>query len=67
MEKKRLWLKDIRKKLSLTQMEISEKLGISRSHYAGIENGIKNPSMELAENLSDYMGFDLNKFKRNIL
>lgn len=64
---RRDWLRKIRKKMGFTQIEISEKLGISRSHYAAIENGIKNPSIEVAGKLSDIMRFDFNKFKRNAL
>ena len=64
---KRRWLKDIRRNLKLTQKDVAKKLAISRSHYACIENGIKNPSIELAGKLSDLMNFDFGRFKSDLL
>lgn len=65
MERK--WLKKIRKEQGKTQEEMSVILGISRSHYASIEKGSKNPSIDLAEKISDILGCDFNNFKKSTL
>ena len=38
----------LRKGAGYTQQTFSDKLGISRSHYAQIESGEKNPSLKLS-------------------
>ena len=38
---KSLWLKDIRLKLDLTQEQVAERAGISRTFYTEIETGSK--------------------------
>lgn len=35
-------LKELRKKLNLTQAEFSDKINISRSHLSGLENGTRS-------------------------
>lgn len=41
-------LRSKRQNKKLTQQQIAEKLGISRSAYTNIENGVRNPSFPLA-------------------
>jgi len=67
VKKKRDWLKKIRKELSLSQTDVAKELNISRSHYACIENGIRNPSMKLAERISELLKFDFSRFKNSLL
>lgn len=39
-------LKDLRKQAHLTQVDVSEKLGISQPAYASWERGVKKPTQE---------------------
>ena len=39
-------LKELRKKVNFTQVEIAEKLGISQPAYASWERGVKKPTQE---------------------
>ena len=48
---KRYNLKNFRQKHDLTQGEMAEKLGISKSYYVGIELGHVNPSFKVAEKI----------------
>ncbi|SKC49455.1 helix-turn-helix transcriptional regulator [Maledivibacter halophilus] len=48
-------LKNRRKKLGLTHMEISKKVGIARSTYTNIEIGTKNPSFLVAIKIKDVL------------
>lgn len=43
---------EAREKLKLTHQEVAEKSNISRSFYTLIENGLKNPSLEVALRVS---------------
>lgn len=40
-----------RKELNITQLEVSASVGISRSSYAAIERGLRNPSLETAQRI----------------
>lgn len=44
-------LRDAREKQHLTQVEVAEKADISTNHYAQIERGETNPSIETLENI----------------
>ena len=48
-EMKRAELKAFRTSNGLTQKDVAEKLGISTSHYACIEQGTHNPSTKLVK------------------
>ncbi len=39
-------LKDLRKQVGLTQVDVAEKLGISQPAYASWERGVKKPTQE---------------------
>lgn len=39
-------LKDLRKQVGLTQVDVTEKLGISQPAYASWERGVKKPTQE---------------------
>ena len=47
-------MKQTRQNKELTQQELSEILGISRSTYAGWENGIDTISLSRLNDLCDY-------------
>ena len=55
---KSLWLKDIRLKLDLTQEQVAERAGISRTFYTEIETGSKNPSTKTAKKIAQVLNFD---------
>lgn len=59
---KREWMVNHRKKLKMTQEEAALKLGISRSYYSQIENGVHNPSGMLALRLSNFFNVEMSKF-----
>ena len=44
-------LREAREKQHLTQVDIAEMAGISANHYAQIERGLANPSLETLENI----------------
>lgn len=59
---KREWLKDLRKEMKLNTREIAELLGISFQHYNDIENGRRNPSIELSLKMADFFDTSLERF-----
>lgn len=44
----REWLKEKRIERGMTQKQVSEKLGISESYYAFIENGTRQKTMDIS-------------------
>jgi putative transcriptional regulator len=59
---KRLWLKELRAEKNLKTREIAEVFGISFQHYNDIENGRRNPSIELSMQMAKYFGVALELF-----
>ena len=53
-------MKQTRQNKELTQQELSEILGISRSTYAGWENGIDTISLSRLNDLCDYLDISLD-------
>ncbi len=43
-----------RKKKGLTQKELAQELGMSRSFYGLIETGLREPSMDVAIKMAEY-------------
>jgi DNA-binding XRE family transcriptional regulator len=41
-----------RKKMNMTQAQVADAAGISRSFYTNIENGIKTPSFKTAQKIA---------------
>ena len=60
--KRREWLKSQRKKKGYKVREVAQVLGCSWTHYSDIENGRRNPSLELAIKISKTYGFKVEKF-----
>lgn len=52
----RVKLKKIREEKNLTQQEVADRAGISRTTYTNIELGNKNPSFEVARNIKCALG-----------
>ena len=50
---------DARISQNLTQKELSERSGINQADISKIENGTRNPSLNLLKRLADGMGMSL--------
>ena len=50
---------DTRKEQNLTQKELSERTGITQADISRIENGTRNPSLEMLKRLARGMGMQL--------
>lgn len=50
---------DTRKRLNLTQKELSERTGITQADISRIENGTRNPSLNMIKRLAKGMGMRL--------
>ena len=61
------YLTKFRKQQDLTQAEMAEKLGVSRSTYTNYENGNRTPDFEVLERISNVLGCTLDEmFGRNV-
>ena len=60
--KKREWLINIRKKMGLSQVEVSKLIDVTQQMYGFIENGTRRPSPELAQRIGKALNFDWTKF-----
>ena len=60
----RVWLREIRKYKSLTQMDVAKRSGISRSYYTQIElmEHRKSPSVRAAKDIAKTLGFSWHAF-----
>ena len=58
---KREWLKVLRNEKGLKTREIAEIFGISFQHYNDIENGRRNPSVELSIEIAKFFDVSLEK------
>ncbi len=56
------WLKKSRKEKGLTQKEVAAQSFINRAFYSQIENGSRNPSMEVAKSIAKVLGFNASAF-----
>ena len=52
-------IEDARISQNLTQKELSERSGINQADISKIENGTRNPSLNLLKRLADGMGMTL--------
>jgi len=53
-------IKQKRKEKKLTQQEVADAVGITRSYLSDIENGRYNPSFKKAIELAIFLEIDLN-------
>ena len=58
----RHWLKQIRETKGLEQKDIALKINKTQACYSYIENGNRNPSVELAQKIADVLDFDWTLF-----
>ncbi len=58
----REYLKDLRVRADMTQVELAERLGIGRAYYTRIENGERQQKMSisLAQKLSEIFDVPIN-------
>lgn len=55
-------LKEKRKAKQLTQYAVAERAGIARETYTNIENGVRRPSVCVAQKLGSILGFSWTEF-----
>ena len=55
-EMKRAALFEKREKQGLSQSDVAKKAGINRSFYGLIENGKRNPTLKVANNIANALG-----------
>ena len=57
----RVYLKELRDRMELTQSEVAKKLNITESYYCQIENGERKKKLdvELAVKVSEIFGVDV--------
>lgn len=58
----RLWLRQIREAKGLEQKEVAFKIKKTQACYSYIENGQRNPTVELAQKIADVLDFDWTLF-----
>ena len=58
----REWLASIRNTKGFTQKQVGDICGISRSFYADIERGSRNPKVDTAKDIGNALGFDWTLF-----
>lgn len=59
---KRNWLQEIRTSKGMTHFQVAELAGIKRQYYGMIENGVSNPSVEVAKSIASVLGFEWTLF-----
>lgn len=55
-------IKELREKSGMTQTELAEKIGVSKSVISAYEKGIRNPSHKILESISDIFGVSILHF-----
>lgn len=60
-------LKIIRNQNGLTQQQVADVLGISRSAYCGYETGRRSPDIDTLVKLSDFYRISVDKFVEKIV
>jgi putative transcriptional regulator len=56
------WLIELRNNRDLSKEEVADRSGISPQYYGMIENGVRNPSVKVAKDISAIVGFDWTRF-----
>ncbi len=52
-------IKELRKSLGITQIELAEKVDVDPKYVSRIETGISNPSLKTVEKISEIMNVDV--------
>lgn len=53
-------LRYLRKRANLTQQELADKVGLTRSRINNYEQGVRQPDFETAELFADFFNVDMN-------
>lgn len=62
-EKALTYLKEFRKSKNLTQEQLADILGFTKSHYVKVELGVRNPGFNFLKALKDrFVEVDMNEF-----
>ena len=57
-------IKELRKQRRIKQYEIASKCGITQSYYSLIEQGLKNPSVKVLENICNELDLELRMISK---
>ena len=55
-------IKDLRTTRGLSQEQLSVQSGVDQHYVSNIENGQRNPSVEMVERIATFFGFTLSRF-----
>ncbi|MGF2614775.1 helix-turn-helix domain-containing protein [Rossellomorea vietnamensis] len=58
----REWLRQLREEKGLTQEKVASESYINRAYYSQIENGVRNPSFEVAAKIAETFDIDPSRF-----
>lgn len=58
MKNKRTWLQEKRIKKEMNHEQVAQEAGIQRAYYTMIENGNRDPSVEVAKRIAQALGFN---------
>lgn len=62
MKNKRIWLQEKRIKKELNHEQVAQESGIQRAYYTMIENGNRDPSVEVAKKIAQALDFSWTFF-----
>lgn len=60
------FVREARERRGMTQYEIAEQLGITRSYYTMIEAGNRDIYFSLAMNICKVLNLDINEFMKRL-
>ncbi|GMA59694.1 helix-turn-helix transcriptional regulator [Alicyclobacillus fastidiosus] len=59
-------LQNRREELGLSQKNVAERARISRAYYTNIERGVKDPSLKVAQRISNALNSDMSLFESDV-
>lgn len=60
------FVREARERIGMTQADIAEKLGVSRSYYTMIESGSREIYFTLAINICQILKLNINDFMKRL-
>lgn len=61
------FIREAREQKGLSQIEASEGLGLSQSYYSYLERGERDMDLDLAFDICEFYGIEMNDFIENYL
>ena len=61
-----IFIREAREKRGLYQHEVADQLGVARSYYTHIENGIRDIYFSLAVDICNILELDLNELMKRL-